>query len=356
MQSRVWHSLTLLLTAAAVLGGGWLTLRFLLPWSAPFLLALALAALMEPLVRRLVALRWRRRAAAGVVSLGFLALLLALIIRGGGRLAAGAVRLGRQLPELMLHLSRGAQKLEEEILLRAAGKSPALESLMGSTLEALGEALYTVPATLSQWLLDLLGRIAQRGPDVLLFAVTAGIGSYFVSASYPQTLAFLAAQVPAGWKSRLAGLGRDLRAGFGGLLRAQLLLMGLCFFVLVLLFFVLQVKNALLLAALTAALDALPVFGTGLVLLPWAFYCLLLGQSRRGLGLLLGWALVNLLRSCAQAKLMGDQMGLNPLASLLAVYVGWQVRGVWGMLLFPVLLVVLQQLNDKGLLRLWKSI
>ncbi len=68
------------------------------------------------------------------------------------------------------------------------------------------------------------------------------------------------------------------------------------------------------------------------------------------------WALVNLVRSCLQAKLLGDQIGLAPLPSLFAVYVGWQTCGVGGMLLFPVLLTTLRQLNDRGVVHLWRSV
>ena len=120
-------------------------------------------------------------------------------------------------------------------------------------------------------------------------------------------------------------------------------------------FLLLGVRGAAGLAAVTALVDALPVFGTGTVLLPWALAAALLGQSGLGLGLVITWLVVNLMRSCVQAKLLGDQIGLDPLASLLAIYVGWRAMGVWGMLLFPLLLVTLDQLNEKGLLRLWKS-
>ena len=109
-------------------------------------------------------------------------------------------------------------------------------------------------------------------------------------------------------------------------------------------------------AALTAVVDALPLFGTGVMLAPWAVFCLLLGQSSRGLGLLITWAAVSLVRSCIEAKLLGDQIGLHPLASLMAMYVGWRIWSVWGMLLFPMLLVTARQLNDRGVVRLWKRI
>ena len=62
------------------------------------------------------------------------------------------------------------------------------------------------------------------------------------------------------------------------------------------------------------------------------------------------------MRNCVQARLLGGQIGLSPIASLLAVYMGWRICGVGGMLFSPVLLAVLQQLNDRGALQLWKSI
>jgi predicted PurR-regulated permease PerM len=167
--------------------------------------------------------------------------------------------------------------------------------------------------------------------------------------------AFLLAQLPESLRRRFEGLGADLKSGFGGLMRAQLLLMGICFLELLAAFLLLGVRSAPILALVTALVDALPVFGTGAVLLPWALYCLLLHETRRGLGLIVTWALAELTRNAAQAKLLGDQIGLDPLSSLLAVYVGWKLCGFWGLLLFPLLLVMLRRLNERGLLRLWKQ-
>ena len=196
----------------------------------------------------------------------------------------------------------------------------------------------------------------RSGGVLLLFLVTAALGTYFFSASFPTVNAFLLAQLPESLRRRFEGLGADLRSGFGGLLRAQLLLMGLCFLELLAAFLLLGVRAAPILAGVTALVDALPVFGTGVVLLPWTLYCLLLGQTSRGLGLLLSWGLAELTRNAAQAKLLGDQIGLNPLTSLLSVYVGWRVAGVGGMLLFPLGAMALVRLNDRGVVRLWRNI
>lgn len=355
MRQRALRCFSALLYAGAAVGGLWLTARFLLPWTAPFLLALALAACMEPAVRALTRRGWRRGLASGMLSLALLALavwgLFALAEKGLTALTDFA----RRAPELMAEAGRRLESLETRLFAYAAQTPEGVAAYLEPALASLLSAAYQLPGRLSQWALDAVGRAAQAGPDALLFTVTAGLGTYFTSASFPRVTAFLTAQLPRELRRRLEGLGRDLKSSFGGFLRAQLILMAMTFFELLLAFLLLRVPGAPGLALLTALVDALPVFGTGTVLVPWALYCLLLGSYGRGAGLLLTWALVNLVRSCAQAKLLGDQIGLDPLASLLAIYVGWRVWGVWGMLLFPLLLVTLQQLNDKGVVRLWKT-
>ncbi|MBR3475161.1 MAG: AI-2E family transporter [Oscillospiraceae bacterium] len=350
---RVW---TGLIYGAAALGGAWLLLRFLLPWTAPLLLSFGLAALTEPLVRALVRRGWRRGLAAGLVILALLALLIwglsALTARGIAALSDFAER----VPALMTGLATSLGRLEERMLSMISQAPEELESTLRLALDAVGQSLYVLPADLSRWALDAVRALALRSPDLLLFLVTMGIGSYFCSASFPKLLAFLSAQVPEELKRRFAGMGADLKGSLSGWVRAQLILMGITFAELLAAFLLLGIRSAVALAALTAFVDALPLFGTGIILAPWGMFCLLLGEFSRGLGLLIAWAAVSLVRSCIEAKLLGDQIGLHPLASLTAMYVGWRVWSVWGMLLFPVLLVTLQQLNDRGMIRLWKRV
>lgn len=343
-----------LLYAAAGVGCIWLGVRFLLPWTAPFLVAFVLAALLEPVVALLCRRGLPRGAAAGAVLLAgpgaLAALLIRLAVRGAGALTnwlAGT-------PELIDALGAALGTLEAK-LTAAAGQLPGGSDYLRIALDALAETLTQIPATLSRRLLEALTRFAQHSPDLLLFTVTAALGSLFFSASWPRVIPFFRAQLPGSLLRRLDGLGRDLKTSFGGWLRTQIILMVMTFFELLAAFLLLRVRGAGLLAGLTALIDALPIFGTGSVLVPWAAVSLLLGQYGRGIGLLIAWVVTNLVRSAAQAKLLGDQIGLDPLASLLALYMGWRICGVWGMLLFPLLFVTLQQLNDKGVLRLWRT-
>lgn len=356
MQQKALKWVSIILYSAAAVGGIWLAARFLLPWIAPFIVAYAVASLLETPVRAMVRGGWRRSIAAGVCTLSVLALLIwaaaALVSKGVSALTDFA----RQVPELMTAVGETIEGLEQSAMVYANAAPEGVSGYLETALNAVADALYDLPSAVSELALDIVARAAQNSPGTLLFIITAGIGTYFISASFPHTTAFIRAQLPSGFVRKLEGLGHDLKSSFGGFFRAQLILMAMTFFELLPAFMLLKVKGAAGIAAVTAAIDALPVFGTGIILIPWAAYSLLLGNIRRGIALIICWGAVNLIRSCAQAKLLGDQIGLNPLASLLAIYVGWRVWKVWGMLLFPILLVTLQQLNEKRVIRLWKNI
>ncbi len=348
--------LSLLLRGAAVAAGIWLCIKFILPWTAPFILAFALAAIMEPAVKAMSRKGIKRSFASGVLTIGVLGLILWLLFAAVSKGVSTATDFAKKAPELMKAVSENIKFLEEKILSFFASSPDSVEQYMKSVMEALGEALFGLPAILSQWVLDFLGKAAQKSPSTLLFAVTAGLGSYFISASFPKTTAFIEQQLPQNLRHKIRALSGELKNSMGGFFRAQLILMAISFFELLIAFFLLGVKNPAGLAAVTAVIDALPVFGTGIVLVPWSIYCLLFGEYGRALGLIICWALVNLVRSCTQAKLLGDEIGLDPLTSLASMYLGWKVWSVWGMLLFPLIFSVIRQLNDKGLIKMWKSL
>ena len=356
MQDRIGRTARRLLAAVIAALGLWAAWRFLLPWAAPFLVSFAAAALMEPVVRALTRRGVPRRLAALMLTF-----LLALgIFWGAAALGSRTLSLlsdfARQTPALMQRIEEETRHWEERLLSWMAAAPEPTERLLRLSLEAAAQTLGALPELLSGKLLGALGRLAQGSPGAALFAVTALVGADLLSAAFPQTLAFLGAQLPAAQRERLQGLGRDLRRSFGGWLRAQALLAGLSFAELLAAFLLMRLRAGLLMAFFVAFVDALPVFGAGVVLVPWALGCLLLGERGRAAGLLLTWGIVWLVRSAAQARLVGDSIGLNPLASLLAVYVGWRCCGVWGMLLVPLLLVTLSRLNDQGLVHLWNKV
>ena len=120
--------------------------------------------------------------------------------------------------------------------------------------------------------------------------------------------------------------------------------MGVTFAILCFGFLLLQISHPILWAAATCLVDILPVLGTGTVLIPWSIVCFLQGDSIRGIGLVAIYVVISLLRSVLEPRLVGKQLGLDPLVTLLAIYAGYQLWGLAGMLLAPILAVVAAQI------------
>jgi sporulation integral membrane protein YtvI len=355
MYSGTKQALHIILWTALGLAGLYAALRWLLPWTAPFLIAAILAGAVEPAVSHLCRRRWPRAAAAGVCTVVLLgtagAGLWLLIDAVLGELRNFLLR----LPALTEGLSRLIGQAGDWLQSYAGRFGVVPGAWLTGLLEDLPAQLSQLLPALSGGAWGFLSGLAGRAPAILLFLFTVCLGVYFISASYPDIRRFIERQLPLRWRGRAADLIHDLKNTLGRWLKAQLVMIGITFVELLLAFLLLRVDYALLAALIVAFIDALPVLGAGTVLLPWAAVEFLTGSYPLGLGLVITYGVVTLIRQGIQAKLLGDHLGLHPVVSLLAVYAGFRAMGIWGMLLFPLLFVTVKQLNDRGVLRLWHT-
>ena len=352
------HLKFLLTVAYLALGGAalWLALHFLLPWTLPFLLALLLAALLErPVTFFMDRLRLPRWAAAALCTVLLLLAVGAVLFLCVWRLwYEGSLLLGR-LPSLLSALPSLGAPLERWASRFIIAAPPQMQEPLREALETLAAQSAALPdwlyRTLSTWTVSALAAL----PDWGLFLFTTGLATYFISAGRPALLAFLRRQAPPSWRPALRTGCRRFRATAGGWLKAQGMLMLITFGELTLGFLFLGVDLSILLAALTALVDALPVFGTGTVLIPWALLELLSGRFSMALGLFVLYLIVSLVRSLLEPKLVGDRVGLPPLAALLCMYVGFRAFGVVGMVLSPLAAILIKEAHDCGIVRLWRD-
>ena len=142
---------------------------------------------------------------------------------------------------------------------------------------------------------------------------------------------------------KILPVARRIKTALGGWVKAQLKLAGLCFGVVCGGFLLLGIPYAPVWAALTALVDAVPVLGTGTVLIPWSLVCLLQGQRVRALGLVAVYVVALIARSALEPRLVGKQLGLDPLVTLAALYTGFRIWGIPGMLLSPLLCVAVAE-------------
>ncbi len=333
----------------------WLAVRHLLVWLLPFLIALALAAAAEPAIdfcrRRM---RFKRSFTAAVLTLGLLAALTTLVSLLLIALLRQAYDFLTDLPVQLEQLPLLLDTLEARFNSFCAACPEVLRDWLDRFLQGLSEQLVQLFQRLSAVCLNFVTDALTKLPQAFLFCATTALAVFFTASSYPTIMAFLRRQLPPQNLQTARGVKANLYSTLGKWLRAELTLLFITFTQLLVGFFFLGERYALLLSVVIALIDALPVFGTGTVLIPWALLCFIVDDIPRGIALLALYALIMLVRSIMEPRIMAAQANLPPLVTLVAIYVGFCTLGVAGMLLFPIALLFIKQLHDGGYIRLWK--
>lgn len=332
---------SILAAAAAV----WVGIRWLLPILLPFLLAALLALAAEPLVRFFCnRMRLPRGIATGIgvtMTLVLLALLMmvlvALTLKELGSLAA-------VVPNLEETATQGMSLIEQWLLGLVERAPRSVSPILTHSVEGLFSDSTALLDRLSTWLLGLATGVVSRLPDGALGLFTWLLAGFMISAKLPKIKVWIKTHTPPAWGEKYLPMLKRMKMSVLGWIKAQAKLMSVTAIVLTAGFFILQVPYAPVWAVLVALIDALPVLGTGMVLVPWSLVCFLQGDSVRGIGLLGVYAAAALLRSVLEPRLIGKQLGLDPLVTLLAMYAGYRLFGFGGMILAPLLAVVLVQL------------
>lgn len=321
-----------------------LTARYILPLAFPFLLGTGLALAAEPVVR-LLSRRFSlpRGAAAGIgVTVAFSAIaLLVLVILG--LILRELKYLTGILPNLE-DTARSGIALLQNWLLEKTAHFP--QSIGSSLRQNITEFFSGGTALLNRgirYILGLAGNLLTQVPDSALTLGTAVISGYMISAKLPKLSQWFQEHLPFSKLKPVLEALKRVKTALGGWLLAQVKLSGVTLLLLAGGFLLLRIPNGLLWALVICLLDALPVLGTGAVILPWALISFLQNNLPRAIGLAGLYVSITLIRSTLEPKLVGRQLGLDPLVTLMALYTGYKLWGLGGMILAPMLTVTALQ-------------
>jgi len=324
-------------------------LRFALVLFLPFLLALALALCTRPIVRFLsVKTRCSRRFCAVVVT-------LAVLLLAGALSYLLCHRLLLEMQRLLDFLVEDSAKEDGKIarmvdffrhawarlpLVSHLQRIDFIEELIGDPAQYLIGQLQQVLSTLTTQLAGGVAALLRRLPGVVFFLLVGVISCFYFAVEYERVRGVLLRCLPRRFAARFPAWRQRVSEGLKRCLRAYFLLFLLTLIELFLGFFLLRVEYPFLIALLGAALDILPVLGVGTLLLPWSLLALITGNVGRGVGLLVLYAVITVIRQIAEPHLVGKSLGLHPLLMLIAFYVGLKLFGFAGILVGPVLAVL----------------
>ena len=345
------------LFAACLLALAWLTLHYLLPWMLPFLIALAAAACLQRPVNWLTRRGGFKRRFVAPLAAFLLVFAVAsaavlLLWSAASELGALAARLpgwyNRAAPAVASFLEGGFERLTAALPPEVRAQ---VESFFASVMSALQAWVISFSSSALGWLAQRAGQL----PSILVTIIVTVVATFFLTVEFDNVRRFFRNQIPPKYRALLASSWSTFGSTLVKMLRSYLLIMFITFVELAVGLLLLRINYAVLLAAIISLVDILPVLGTGTILIPWGVVCLILGETGLGVGVLAVYLVITVVRNFLEPRMIGNRIGLHPLATLVFMYLGLKSIGLVGMFLFPLAVILLKNLQDAGAIRLWKT-
>lgn len=227
-------------------------------------------------------------------------------------------------------------------------------------LSAIGINMNTVKDTVTNGVSGVYS--AVKGVPSIIIGIVIGVVAWiFFTKDYDYIVRFIQMQLPDGKKNLLVEIKQVFSKTILKMIRAYGLIMFITFCELSIGFTILRIagimnNNYLYLIALAIAIfDILPVAGSGGILIPWCLISLIMGNYAQGIGLIVIYAIITVVRQYIEPKIVGDSLGVHPIVTLAGLYFGLKLFGFMGMFIVPISIMTLKAFNDTGRLKLWKT-
>lgn len=220
------------------------------------------------------------------------------------------------------------------------------EELASRVGEAFDSVISSVLSTVGGWVTSLAGSV----PRLFFFLLVTLISLVYFALDYDKITDFVKSYLPEKGVSLLSKCRDGIITVLKKYVLSYLLILMITYLTLLLGFLVLGVHHAAVVSLFIALLDILPVLGVGTVLVPWSIYELAVGNAALGIGLIVLFVINSVIRQLSEPKILGKSLNIHPLLTLIMLYVGYALFGLFGMLVLPIAAVLISWIlkSDKS--------
>lgn len=331
---------------ALTLFGTWLFI-VAFPYCWPFILAFLLSRLLAPPVRFCMNHMKRVKLPRGLITLLGMILLFGILGTGlfalASRMVRELVQLAQNTPAFVAWLSDTALPYIRDLYQSYSDVLPAtVMTYVDAAISSISNAAIDFAGALSATITGGAVKTAASVPTILLSIVLTIMGTYYMTADKERINAFFRRTFPESIRRHTIVLKKNLVHSLFGQVKSQLLVSLIIMSFLMLAFVLFKVRYGLLLGFFIGLADALPVIGAGLFLIPWCLFELIMGHYAMAAFFAIAYICVIIIRQIAEPRIVGHNLGLYPLATMLAMYVGFRLMGFLGLIGGPVLLNLLR--------------
>ncbi len=240
--------------------------------------------------------------------------------------------------------------LEKFTLSLDPGLISALEDSSDTIMKTLGDFVSRISTSVVEW----ISGVATSIPGIFLNTLIAVIMTFFITISFEDIITFIDRQIPKSIKNTIDESKKYISNTLLKCILSYVLILSMTFTEIWIGLSILRIDNAMLIALIIAIFDILPILGTGGIMVPWAVISFIYGNYTIGIGIAILYIIVTIIRNIVEPKLVGHQVGLHPVVTLASMLIGLNFFGIVGLFGFPITLSLLKNLNDKGVIRIFK--
>lgn len=318
----------------------------------PFIIGYILCIILYPLFK---VLNNRYKIPKPISSILCISILILLVIIIGVGIVGQIVKEGKEFIKDLPYYIQSIKNTFEEL-------KDKIQSLIKILPDGLENTIIGFFENSSSILGELLGnglkntsiKVIRKVPNAFMITIISIISCYLMLIDKENIQRFIIRQLPKKYTGKFGIVKSGIGDAVFGYIRAQAIIMCLIATVCFLGLLLLDAPYALFIAVVIGIIDALPVFGSGFILWPWALYNIIIGNYGLSIGLIIIYVVVLLTRQFVEPKILGKQIGIHPLATLMSIYIGLQVFGIFGFIIGPIIMVIIKALQNENILPQWR--
>ena len=200
----------------------------------------------------------------------------------------------------------------------------------------------------TKFLTNIVNALTQI-PTIAIYVVITILSLYFICTDKIYILDFAEHHIPKSWVRKMGIHVKEITQTLGAYLKAELTLVLVSFLISLTGFYIfkfvgMNVRYPLLIALVIAFVDALPILGSGTIMVPWAIISALDGDINLGISIVVLWIIMCVVRQLLEPKVISNKIGIHPIFTLIAMYTGFRLLGVFGMLVGPIILIIIKSI------------
>lgn len=330
---------------AALVIGLW---KHLLPIMMPFVIGFVVASVVQFPLNRMGLKRPRHRKYAAIaLCIAFYALVIFLMVFFSAKVIAEIGNFAVSLPDLVYdNLYPFIWTVGDEIQTILEPIDMTLAQLVNEVGKSLASTLAKYATQFSGWAVKVLASGAVSIPGALIQVIVTVVSSFYIAVDYRSVLDFLKRLIPAPHRDFVVQVINYARTAVLAYIKSYSIMFCVTFVELWIGFLILRIPYALGLAFGIAVFDLMPILGVGGILLPWGAVALVMGNLQTAVGVIVLYIIIAAVRNSLEPRIVGMQIGLHPLATLVAMVVGLKLAGLVGMMLLPITLVAIVKLRE----------